>query len=81
MTEVINTNKAWLEEQISKGIANYLECEGEELIEIIKSYVYRQIYIAGCSMNCDIRNGNPKKLCIEIDVPNPEECSSEIENI
>ena len=80
MAEFIIRDEEWIKEKINEGIENFLECEGYELVALIRSYVFRQIFISGCALNMDNEDGKASKIRIEIDVPVFEECIRQIEN-
>ena len=53
MTTVITKDKEWLKKEIEKGIDAFIETEYEYLVNLIMRYVYKQIYLSGCSLNIE----------------------------
>ncbi len=81
MTTVITKDQEWLKKEIEKGIDSFFETECEYLVELMTRYIYKQIYVSGCSLNSESPIDEPAKLQIVIDVPVPDDCIETIDGI
>lgn len=81
MTTIITKDQDWLKKEIENGIDAFFEMEYEYLVNLMMRYVYKQIYVLGCSLNSENPVDEPAELHIVLDIPMPDQCIDTIDNI
>ena len=81
MSDIIDTDRAWLKERIKEGIEGFIDCEREHLTELLMKYVYEAIFLSGCSINSSDDTASEAVLQIRIPIPDSGTCDDIIDGI